>query len=138
MSLLVNEKSNLEVTVRYSIEKGILTFHEEQSDNTIVEEKFFFKRPNWKDHRSMMSSLVMQVTNDELSPTVNLYGMMDVRIKTLLKDWTLKDDDGNNLAVTPENIDRLDHRVIEYVFNKLSAELSPATDEHETTTSKSV
>lgn len=122
MSLMVDKAPCMEIVVKYErLASGELKFHEEQAptEGNIKEEKFFFRSPGWGDTKIMAkaSSRLDESGRVFLDP----YAFMDVRIKTLLCDWTLKDEKGNKLPIGASNVDSLHPSVLTYLSEKLDA-----------------
>jgi hypothetical protein len=125
MSLIVSEKQLFEVVVRYKQNGDNLLFYEngEKAEEGHKEEKFFFKRPSWSDTRIMMAdTMFMDPATGQ--PILDPYRFMDRKIKTLLKDWTLKQEDGEKLPLTSENIDNLDPALINFLNAQLDGVIS--------------
>lgn len=114
--LLVSDNAKIEIIVSYKeTEKGIVFEDAPES----LKETFVFKKKNWENHKSIMSSSVIMNASGEAS--VDLFKLMDMSIKTLLVDWTLKDDKGDKIPVTIENINRLPSSLVQHIFEKVKA-----------------
>jgi len=117
MSLFTKDET-FDIAISYTRgDKGELKFDTEGEIET-----FTFRRPNWQDTRALMSASVI-VSAQTGQAIVDPYRMMDMKIKTLLKDWTIKKD-GEKVEVTPENIDKLEPDLVQYLYNKLNSTLS--------------
>lgn len=119
MSLLINDSDTFPVEVLFTKEEnGTFVFGKGDSKET-----FTFKRPTWNEMRLIMSSsVIINAANGQ--GLVDPYKMMDLKIKSLLKDWSLKDGE-NKLPLTNENIDKLNPDLIQYLFAKLNEGLTP-------------
>ena len=126
MSILINDSDRFDITVRYGENNGNIEIFPEEGEipQDAHSETFTFKRPNWAESRTMLSScVIMNAANGE--GVMDPYRFMDTRIKTLLKDWTLKDKDGNKIEVNPANIDMLPPTIVDCLFNRLTKKLTP-------------
>lgn len=124
--LLVSRNDVFEIPIKYVEEKETLAFYEDDGDPIPTEaktEKFFFRRPNWLDTKTI-SSISCHVDPFTGKAIVDPFKYMDQKFKTLLKDWTLKNDEGEKLAVTYLNIDLLRPEIVQYVFQKLEDRLN--------------
>jgi hypothetical protein len=126
MPLLINECDKFEIAVRYlEKENKSLQFFEDDEEHpaNVSIEKFIFKRPSWSEAASMMSSSVLvSATNGQA--ILDPYKFMDISIKTLLKEWTLKDGD-EALKITHKTIEMLDPNLVQYLFAKMQKVFSP-------------
>lgn len=120
MSLFVSDSDVFEVVVKYMKRDGILIF--DQSGNE--EERFWFKRPNWSESKAIMSQCVM-VDGNSGQAIIDPYKLMDMKVKTLLKTWTLKGDDGEAVEVSPENLAKLDPLLVQHLYSRVEEQLSP-------------
>jgi len=80
-------------------------------------ESFCFKPPAWGDVKAVMSSC--SVLGKEGAMSFDAYKFLDSRMKRLLVDWTLKDENGGRLPPTEENIDKLPSSVVTYLNEQL-------------------
>jgi len=119
MPLMHKDSDRLDVVVKYAETANGLEFFEDNYDKECLKETFNFKRLTWEMHKGIMSAvMVMNVQGQSL---VDLFKLMDLKVKTQIAEWSLKDDKGDNLPVTPENIGRLDPLLIQHLFSKLQA-----------------
>jgi len=131
MSLLISENDTFEIKVAYvQGTNGELKF--ENGEGSLgpeaKHETFVFRRPNWFDTRIIFSSCVI-VDGESGKAIVDPYKMMDVRLKMLLKEWTITKDDGEKVPITAQSIDQLEPLLVEHVHNKLNEALTPKTAE---------
>jgi hypothetical protein len=77
---------------------------------------FTFRWPNWKDDVSFQDE-GMEVINGVLK--INASKMRRKRFETLLSEWSLVDDQGQPLGISPENIDELDPDLGNTVMDRL-------------------
>jgi hypothetical protein len=118
MSLLVSSDQLFEIKIDYQIipDKGVKILETEEHNSK--QDTFYFKRPNWKDVRNIASA---SVSVDAVSGKViaDPYKYMDIKIKTLLKDWTITGDDGKKLEVSVVNIDKMHPDIVQSLAEKL-------------------
>jgi len=123
MSLFISDDERFEVVVNYKInDNKELEFFDKKESDQITQEKFYFKRPNWIEAKTMSSASVLV---DAVSgrAIIDPYKYMDIRFKLLLKDWTLSKDN-RKVEMTSNNIDKLHPSLIQYLFSKLEEELT--------------
>jgi hypothetical protein len=104
MSLLVSKTETVDIDIYYVMKDGNLVFLKDGTPDS-TKETFTFRKPSWADFKKMMSSSAS--IDGQGGMSMDPYKFMDVRIKTLLCKWTLKEDDGKDIPLTPENIDCL-------------------------------
>lgn len=121
MPLLIKESDVVTVIVRYTEDAEGIHFFEEPHDGA-VEERFVFKRPNWKIISRVMIDSLMLSPNGVLA--MNPFVFMDQKIKALISDWTLKDADGRKIPATADNVEKLSPELWEYLNGKLDAYVS--------------
>ena len=61
------------------------------------------------------------IINSEGGMSFDLFKLMDVAVKILLVDWTLKDEKGEKIPVTAESINKLHPSLVQHLFEKLKA-----------------
>ena len=123
MSLFISDDERFEVVVNYKInDNKELEFFDKKESDQITQEKFYFKRPNWIEAKTMSSASVLV---DAVSgrAIIDPYKYMDIRFKLLLKDWILSKDN-RKVEMTSNNIDKLHPSLIQYLFSKLEEELT--------------
>jgi hypothetical protein len=121
MPLLIKESDVVTIVVRYVERETGLEFFEEPHEGAI-EEKFIFKKPNWKIISGVMIDSLMLSPQGVLA--MNPFIFMDKKIKALISDWTLKDSEGRKIPATPENIEKMSPELWEYLNGKLDAYVS--------------
>lgn len=90
------------------------------------EEKYTFevelevKKPNHSEISYMLSNST-RIDNGVLSTDINVYN--DIRIRNLLLNWNLKDEDNEILAVTDENINKLNHRIFQIFVSYINSKI---------------
>jgi hypothetical protein len=126
--LLVDDNETVEVIIRVEKKDGGLVFYEDgQPSENAKEERFVFKRPNWGDWKKINTDIVS--VSDTGQSTINLHKFIDLRMKILLKSWTLKDAAGKPLPVSPEVIDKLKPALVTYLNRRLEDQLTAAEKE---------
>lgn len=60
---------------------------------------------------------------------LNVWKYRDLRLKTCLVKWDLKDDDGNEIPLNPETINSLPSDVVIYLLNRYDEIISLGEDE---------
>lgn len=124
MPLLISESDTFKISVKYNYKpNGEIEFKEDGKESAV----FVFKRPNWIDIRTIMSTSVIVNANNGQA-IIDPYKLMDTKIKILLKSWDLKGEKGE-IELTNENVDKLHPELIQYLFDKMNAELSPTSTE---------
>src|SRR3990172_4896326 len=107
MGLLIGDKDVFEVKAIFE-EKGnnTLVFYKEgeKVPETAKRESFTFRKPRWSDMRRMMSDSIIPTG---MGVVINPYVFMDIKLKQLLQDWTLKDENGKKVKVDAEHIDMI-------------------------------
>jgi hypothetical protein len=129
MPLISAEPRKFEVTLWYvEKEDGIEIVERpgaaQPGDKPVKEERFWFKVPTWGEARLIMSGSVT-VKQDKIS--VDPFRLTDVRMKTLLMKWTLKDEKGADIPVSNSNIEKLPPMVVTYLNAQLDKVAALAT-----------
>lgn len=119
--LLVTEET-FPIEVSYVMQDNVATICPNPVEGT-EKAVFYFKRPSWNDTRQINSGSVNEKN------MIDPFRYMDVKIKRLLKDWSLVDEKGQKIPVSFENIDNADPIIMQYVFNALEQRLSPKVGE---------
>lgn len=109
----------------YRTEEELRTAATEQSkvpvDPTKIIEKIIttWKRLTWKDQNTIYSRCLKTVPGIDGKPTVELDTILyrDLKLKTCLKKWDIRDESGQILAVAPETIDLLVPEVAQEMLN---------------------
>lgn len=121
--LLVSENETFEVPVMFTENNGALTFYEpDQAPEGAKKETFLFRRPNWADMKAINSgAMTVDATG---KPNLDIYRFMDMKIRTLLKDWSLMANPENKLQITQANINKLHPDLLPYLFSKMEERLT--------------
>lgn len=124
MPLFISDDDVVELRVFHTEENGILKFYFNDPMPSGVEENIFvFRRPNWGDQNVIMGT-TLRIDLTSGTPIMDPYRFIDAKLKVLLRSWSLKDNKGNPLEVSSENIDKLDPNLIEHLNIRLNATLS--------------
>ena len=128
MSLLVGEKHTFKIDLKYFLkDQGItiLTKEGQVPEGTQVKsETFTFKRPNWSEIQKMMSACVICDASTGRA-IMDPYKFMDIKVKTLLRDWTLKDEEGNKMPLVEDTLSNMEPSVVQYLFDEMNEVLEP-------------
>ena len=124
MSLLIGDNDTFDIEV-FFLEQGneMKFFSKKDAPENCKAETFTFKKPAWLEMRTMMAQSIIPSGG---TVVLNPYVFMDMKIKSLLKKWTLKDDKDNLIKVTPENIDRLHHALCDHLSGRIDSFLEVA------------
>ena len=123
MSLFVDDAELFDIEVNYTVENGVIKFHEEGCPGC-ESATFSFKRPNWNESKTILSASVL-VDAASGRAIVDPYKLMDMRIRLLLKKWSLEQ------PLLPENIAKLDPNLMQYLYSKVEERLSPPADKEQ-------
>ena len=93
----------------------------DELEGKIEEYIIIFKKPNFKDMSEISNNMVN--VNSENGVNFNLVGVRMAKIKNLLKKWDFKDDEGNEIPINNENIDKLNP----IIAGTIGVELDKAT-----------
>jgi hypothetical protein len=125
MSLLISDKDTFDVKIRYVIKSGKAKILDEK-DAPAPEEKeasFTFKRRlGWKETQMVFSTSIS--VDGAGNVRTDPYKLIDARLRTLLKDWTVTGDDGKKLPLTSSGIDALDPDLVQYLMDKVNTVLN--------------
>jgi hypothetical protein len=120
MPLFISDDDVVELKVFHTEKDGILKFYMKEPMPAEVEENMFiFRRPNWGDQNAIMET-TLRIDLTSGTPIMDPYKYIDAKLKVLLKSWSLKDNKGEPLKISSENIDKLDPNLIEYLNVKLN------------------
>lgn len=121
--LLINENDVFEISVYLTEDGQNMVFHDVASAPIGAKHEIFvFRRPNWSDTKNINSTaLVLDASG---SPKLDLYRYMDLKVKTLLKDWSLKSSLGEKLPVTASNMNKLHPDLFQHLFTKLEEQFT--------------
>jgi len=118
------DEVSVEVFVSHDNTGNLLTHYtrealveEHDVDPALVEmHTFVFRRPSFKDAVNAVGDMA---TKDGISLSFNPLAIRFARIKSLLKDWSLKDGEGNKVPVTEQNIEKLNPVLADMVGTRL-------------------
>jgi hypothetical protein len=124
MPLLLTENDTFEIVVRFVEQNREFKFFEpgDAAPQEVLEERFVFRWPNWSDTKMMMMGAISVDEGGETS--VDPYKFMDGKIRILIKDWSLKDGNGEKYKINDKNIDKLHPALFEYLNRKIETTLS--------------
>ena len=123
MSLLIGENDTFDVEC-FFVENGtnIVFYEKKDAPEGHQHETFTFKKPSWVELRKMMSESLIPSGGTAI---LNPYTYMDLKLKYLLRKWTLKDGDGKPIKVTFEAIDKMHPSLSVYLSGKIDLILGP-------------
>jgi hypothetical protein len=87
---------------------------------TIEEHTVNFRKPNYGNLVEMMKN---SVKTDGITVEINPVVLRHSRLIILTKDWTFKDEDGNPIKVTTQNIENLSPIIADVIASGLEEEL---------------
>lgn len=125
--LLVDETSTFQVIVYHGEDTGIFVIYSDTPPDAAKKDVFTFRRPNWVDVRNMNSASVL-VDAVSGKAIIDPYKYMDLKVKSLLTDWTISKGE-EKVPVSPDNVNRLQPELIQYLFQKLEEKLAPSSPE---------
>ena len=124
MPMFIKDTDTFEVRIYKSVEGGKELYHEVGANGVPPvgweEMVFVFKRPAWGETKDIMSNSIRVMDG---KGEIDLYKLMDARLKVLLRAWPMKDEDGNPVPVTPEDINRLSPPLVDKLNAALGANL---------------
>ena len=88
----------------------------------------YWKLLNWKE-QNQISKMSQVQSATEMSVDIDYFKLRDLRIKMCLKKWDLKDEEGNEIPVKPENIDSLPAEVVYTLSSKYDTLITLSEDE---------
>lgn len=129
--LLVGKDDNIKIKIFVGNDKNDEIFaHDDKNalleyevdEKTVEQFDFTFRRPSYRDEVDLVSGnvVVTDMTGLRIDPAAIRYK----RMVSLLKDWSLKDQDGKKIPVNPDNVDRLHPKVAGAILNVLDERLS--------------
>lgn len=95
--------------------KSIVNSFDDLDENTIEEHYAVFKRPSFGDSMDMSAHIR---TNDGVSLDFNPYSIRFERMRQLIQDWSLIDDNGQKIKPTADHISQL-HPVVANTMGQL-------------------
>lgn len=122
--LLISDNDVVEVKIYFTRNGNSMVFHEKDSAPAeALNETFIFRQPTWVDIKNINSTAVI-VDPSSGKPSMDLFRYMDLKIKTLLKEWSLKNDAGEKLQVSASNINKLSPDLVQHLFTKFEEMLT--------------
>jgi len=85
--------------------------------------KLTFRYPGHKDSVNIMKGTSLSVTGDETA-SLDFITMQDKIVRTLLVDWDLKDENGERVLMSTENLDQLNSAIVRAAVTKALEEIS--------------
>jgi hypothetical protein len=141
---LVKSKEQLIHIPLYYVEKDIrgyskaIVINDETAEKMKADEKLkerlnvlntYWSVLNWQENNAITKASTTKNEETTYGKEVDQLRLQDLKIKTCLKKWDLKDEDGKDLPVTPENINRLESDIIYALIYKYSVETQLVDDE---------
>lgn len=125
--LLIQDNDLFEVPIYFTQKDGRVAFYDNAEGVKVPEgaetETFVFRKPNWLDIRNI-NSAAMSLDGATTKPSIDMFRYMDLKVKTLLKDWTLKDANGAKVQVNVAAINKLHPDLVPHLFAKLEEYLT--------------
>lgn len=87
-----------------------------------------WKTLTWADQNQITENASFY-NEQEGMQDLNIWKYRDLRLKTCLVKWDLKDDEGNEIPLTPENVNSLPSDVVIYLLNRYDEIISLGEDE---------
>ncbi len=94
--------------------KGYVSLQDATADTPLSKQiqnlTTYWRTIRWKDQNAIFSRSVRQLKKPDgtISAEVDPLQYRDLKLKTCLKKWSVRDENGNEIPVTEEAIDRLD------------------------------
>ena len=134
---ILKKKEKYEEEKRKMVQIDPADGDEKVVENPDFEEKTF---PNIECLRTLWKSISWREQNDiterasyynenEAMQDLNVWKFRDLRLKTCLVKWDLKDENGAEIPLTPENVDRLPSDVVLTLLSKYEDAISISADE---------
>lgn len=129
MSLISNDEF-FEVKVYYKTKQNKTYIFDDEKDqkedlSNYNLETFSFKRPRWGEMKDIFSKSVSLSSEGEMK--VDPWKYMDRKIKCLLKEWSLVEENGEKVPITEANIDRLDYELISHLSKVIDVQFGETT-----------
>ena len=134
ISLLVKENEEIIVKVVVGVNKDgnvfcepyrdkeeLVKFLGEEIDGAIEEHKIIFRRPSFQDMKEISADVFSFGGEGDIA--FNPLAARFAKMKNLIKSWSLKDEQGNIIPATADNISSLNPAI----GNVLGAELDTVT-----------
>lgn len=125
--LLVDETLTFQIEVYHAQDTGVFVIYPSAPPTAAERDVFTFRRPNWIDVRNMNSASVL-VDAVSGKAIIDPYKYMDLKVKTLLTDWTISKGE-EKVPISPDNVNRLQPELIQYLFQRLEERLAPTAPE---------
>lgn len=128
------EDLNVWKKLGYKTEEEFLEIKKTAAKDVIVDDskkinklKTKWQKVNWKDQNDIYSKSIKIIPISDGSSRTEIDGIKyrDNRLKKNLVDWDLKDDDGNKIECTHENIDNLIPEVAEELISQYDSLINP-------------
>ena len=120
-SFFVSELDVVSVDVFATDEGGVMSFYTDAASVKVdvVPEtlKFVFRKPNYDDSRYIMSRSTK--ISGVGTPEIDITNFQDSSFRRLLKEWSLKIDDGSVVPITDENIGKMHPELVRTVVTEL-------------------
>ena len=127
------EVSNQHVS-RFQFIQSKEEFEKHKNDPNFKELNTSWQIMTWAEHNKVYSQCIQYTTNEEGIQLSNLdfIKFRDLKLKTCLKNWDLKDDTGRLVNITSSVIDQLHPQVADELlagFERMTEVSSPKTKE---------
>jgi len=101
----------------------------QNSEKIIQVLKTWWSRMNWKEQNIILGQCFKQTTGSdgESKTDLDMIVYRDMKLKTCLKKWDLKDDNNQEITITPSVIDSLVPEVAQQLLNNFE-QVTEATD----------
>lgn len=130
MSIFINQSETINVkffialgndghTIYADKDKEVIIKEKNVNQNTIKEHQAIFYRPSYKNEVDILAGAMNTSGEADGSIRLNFAAISYKRFITLLKEWTLTDDNGQPIPATKENVDRLHPAVARSIISAL-------------------
>ena len=108
--VLAQDKSTNEFYVDVKKEGLEKTYADKIDVNLVEEHEVVFKRPGFKDKTDILSksTSILGSNADGMKISIDVAIARFKAMVSLIKRWTFKDNDGNDVPVSEENVSKLD------------------------------
>jgi len=131
MNLTDTDSQLVKITLHYRTKdingfQKVIIIEDEKAEEMLKDEKrkeevnifnTWWKILSWKDSNNITNNSKVQ-GKDAVPGELDFYRFRDLRIKMCMKKWDLKDDDGVDLPLTPDLVNKLPVDIILYLSNK--------------------
>jgi hypothetical protein len=123
VTIYYTAKANKSGVVRYVIldddeSKAMLADEEKRGDVETINSKW--KQSNWQEENSILDKCMR--TNDMTGmPETDFIKYRDMKVKTMLKDWDLRAEDGTKINCNKDMINRLPAEIVFALLNKFES-----------------